>query len=123
MSQAPPKIRTLFCMAVLQNFLDLPGAEIGGVWKATGQMLRGVADIPGAEILGTLDDDETMVGTSPNGWPWTFYILADMPDRASVVAACNLFRTIEVGEHRLWKYIRVEARMGRELAIPAATPA
>ena len=86
-------------------------------------MLRGIADIPGAEILGTLDDDETMVGTSPNGWPWTFYILADMPDRASVVAACNLFRAIEIGEHRLWKYIRVEARMGRELAIPAATPA
>jgi hypothetical protein len=23
-----------------------------------------------------------------------------------------------VGEHRLWKYIRVEARIGRELVIP-----
>ena len=120
MSLTPPKIRTLFCMAVLQNFFDLPAAEIGGVWKATGQMLRGIADLPGAEILGTLDDDQTMVGTSPTGFPWTFYILADMPDRDSVVAACNLFRTTEVGEHRLWKYIRVEARMGRELVIPAA---
>lgn len=120
MSETQPKIRTLFCMAVLQNFFDLPASEIGGVWQATGQMLRGIADIPGAEILGTLDDDQTMVGTSPTGWPWTFYILADMPDRDSVVAACNLFRTVEVGEHRLWKYIRVEARLGRELVIPAA---
>jgi hypothetical protein len=42
-----------------------------------------------------------------------------MVDRATVVAACNLFRTIEVGEHRLWKYMRVEARIGRELVIPS----
>jgi hypothetical protein len=123
MLEPKPKLRTLFCLAVLQNFFDLPASEIGLVWKATGQMLRGIADIPGAEILGTIDDDQTMVGASPNGWPWTAYILADMPDRESVVAACNLFRTIEIGEHRLWRYIRVEARIGRELAIPAATPA
>ena len=55
----------------------------------------------GVTVLGTIDDDQTMVGTSPNGWPWTFYILAEVPDRETVVAACNLFRTIEVGEHRL----------------------
>jgi len=41
-----------------------------------------------------------------------------MPDRDSVVAACNLLRTIEIGEHRLWRYIRIEARIGRELMIP-----
>ena len=27
-------------------------------------------------------------------------------------------RTIEVGEYRLWKYLRVEARLGRELVMP-----
>ena len=120
MSDTPTKpLRVLFCGAVLQNFFDLPAADIGLVWAATGQMLKGIRDLPGVTILGTLDDDETMVGTSPNGWPWTFYILADVPDRATAVAACNLFRTIEVGEHRLWKYMRVEARIGRELVIPA----
>lgn len=115
----PKKIRTLFCLAVLQNFFDLPASEIGRVWEATGRMLRGIADLPGVQILGTLDDDQTMVGAAPTGWPWTAYVLADMPDRDSVVAACNLFRTTEIGEHRLWRYIRVEARMGRELAVPA----
>ena len=113
------KLRTLFCCAVTQNFFDLPETEIGAVWQATGAMLKGVRDLPGVEILGTLDDDQTMVGTSPNGWPWTFYILADVPDRQSAIEACNLFRTITVGKHRLWKYMRVEARIGRELAIPA----
>ena len=123
MTDAKPRIRTLFCIAVLQNFFDLPSSEIGKIWDATGRMLRGIADLPGVQILGTLDDDQTMVGTSPSGWPWTAYVLADMPDRESVVAACKLFRTTEIGEHRLWRYLRVEARMGRELAAPAAAPA
>ncbi|BEV01208.1 hypothetical protein [Novosphingobium olei] len=112
-------LRVLFCGAVLQNFFDLPASEIGKVWQATGAMLQGIRDLPGVQILGTLDDDETMVGTSPNGWPWTFYILADVDSRKTVVSACNFFRTIEVGEHRLWKYMRVEARIGRELVIPS----
>ena len=113
-----PPLRVLFCCAVLQNFFDLPSDQIGTVWTATGEMLRGFRDQPGVTILGTMDDDQTMVGTSPSGWPWTFYILADVADREAVVALCNLFRTVEVGEHRLWRYIRVEARIGRELVIP-----
>ncbi len=56
-----------------------------------------MADLPGVTILGTMDDDETMVGTSPDAFPWTCYILADCPDRNTVKAACNMFRTIEVG--------------------------
>lgn len=114
-------IRVLFCVAVLQNFFDLPFSEIGPVWKATGEMMKGISDLPGVTILGMLDDDETMVGTSPTGFPWTFYIMADVPDRETVRLACNLFRTIEVGnkDERLWKYMRVEARMGRALEVPA----
>ena len=119
MSETPKNpLRVLFCGAVLQNFFDLPFSDIGKVWSATGEMLKGIRDLPGVTILGTIDDDETMVGTSPTGFPWTFYILADVPDRETAVAACNFFRTIEVGEHRLWKYLRVEARIGRELVIP-----
>ena len=118
MTETPKKLRVLFCGAVTQNFFDLKPAEIGGVWNGVAEMLKGIRDLPGVEVLGTLDDDETMVGTSPNGWPWTFYILADVPDRDTAVAACNLFRVTPVGEYRLWKYIRVEARIGRELVIP-----
>ena len=118
MTDQPKKLRVLFCSAVTQNFFDLPATEIGTVWAGVAEMLKGIRDLPGVEVLGTLDDDETMVGTSPNGWPWTFYILADVPDRETAVAACNLFRATPVGEHRLWKYMRVEARIGRELVIP-----
>jgi predicted GNAT superfamily acetyltransferase len=73
----------------------------------------------GVTIVGTFDDDQTMVGAS-QGFPFTWYILADFPDREAVQAACNLLRTIVVGEgnDRLWKYMTVEARMGRALEIP-----
>lgn len=117
MNDARP-IRTLFCVAVHQNFFDLPFDEIGKVWTGFASFMSGVSKLPGVTVLGTLDDDETMVGTSPAGFPFTCYLLADCLDRETVKAACNLFRTIEVGEHRLWRYMRVEARMGRALEIP-----
>jgi hypothetical protein len=118
MTDKPKRLRVLFCAAVTQNFFDLRPDQIGEVWGGVALMLKGIRDLPGVEILGTIDDDETMVGTSPNGWPWTFYILADVPDRDTAVAACNLFRVTPVGDYRLWRYIRVEARIGRELVIP-----
>ena len=119
MSEAKP-IRTLFCIAVQQNFFDLPFSQIGPVWKAFGTMMKGISELPGVKILGMLDDDETMVGTSPTGFPRTAYIMADVPDRETVRQACNLFRTVPVGDtdERLWKYCRVEARMGRALEVP-----
>jgi hypothetical protein len=113
-------LRALFCGAVTQNFFDLPSDQIGSVLQATGAMLRALREMPGVEVIGTLDDDQTMVGPSPVGWPWTFYILADVVDYETVVAACNLFRVTPVGEYRLWRYMRVEARVGRELVMPSS---
>ncbi|MCW1932251.1 hypothetical protein [Pararhodobacter zhoushanensis] len=114
-------IRTLLCMNNHQSFFDLPFDQIGKVWKATQAYMSGVAGIEGATIIGTFDDDQTMVGTS-RGFPFTWYMLVDFPNRDAVKAACNLLRTIEVGDdgHRLWKYMSVEARLGRALEIPQA---
>ncbi|ALV28693.1 hypothetical protein ACVNHC_12345 [Pannonibacter sp. Q-1] len=114
------QIRTLLCIAVHQNFFDLPFDKIGSVWTGFATFMSSVAKMDGVTVLGTIDDDETMVGTSPTGFPWTCYMLCDFPDRDAVVAACNLFRTIQVGDenHRLWRYMRIEARMGRALQIP-----
>jgi hypothetical protein len=38
-------------------------------------------------------------------------------DQATVMSACNLLRTTMIGEYALWKYLKIEARMGRELSI------
>ena len=117
MSDTPTDpLRVLFCIGVTQNFFDLPEAEIGAVWKGYGEMMSAMNAMPGVTILGTMDDDRLMVGSSA-AWPWTVYIMADVIDMDTVVAACNLFRTVKVGDFRLWKYGKLEARVGRGLII------
>ncbi|WOP19281.1 hypothetical protein [Raineyella sp. LH-20] len=109
-------LRVLFCMGITQHFFDLPKSRIGMVWTAFAGMLRDLDAMDGVTVIGTMDDDAHMVGPSA-GWPWTCYVLADVVDQPTVRDACNLFRTTMVGEHALWRYATIEARMGRELTI------
>lgn len=44
-------------------------------------------------------------------------MLADVRDQQTVRAVCNLLRTTMIGEYALWKFFKIEARMGRELTI------
>jgi hypothetical protein len=109
-------LRVLFCIGINQNFFDLPTGQGGAVWKATVQLLDEIEAMAGVRVLGTIDDDAHMVGPS-DGWPWTAYVLADVDTQETVKAVCNLFRTIPVGEHSLWRYAKVEARIGRPLVV------
>lgn len=106
--------RALFAFGLTQEFFNEERAKIAPIMDA---LLAAFADLEkrfGVEVLGTLDDDEMMVGAT-DGWPWTCYILAAVPDRQSVAAICNLLRVTEVGDARLWKYMKIEARLGRPL--------
>lgn len=116
----PETLRTLFCIGVNQNFMDATQEEMGEVWSAFSGMMKAIRDMEGVTVLGVLDDDRTQVGPSVDA-PWTAYIMADMPNYGSVVEACNLFRTMPVGDgtYKLWKYCKVDARIGRGLEIPA----
>jgi hypothetical protein len=107
-------LRVLFCLGVQQTFFDEEGAEVPSIAEAITTAFDDLAGRFGITVLGTMDDDELMVGASPV-WPWTAYILADAPDLESVTAVCNIVRTAEVGSHRLWRYMRIEARVGRPL--------
>ncbi|MEU5640746.1 hypothetical protein [Streptomyces milbemycinicus] len=112
-------LRVLFCIGVNQNFFDLPTGQGKSVWDGFTTMLTQLHELPGVTVLGTIDDDQHMVGPS-DSWPWTCYVLADVVDQPTVAAACNLFRTVQVGEHRLWRYMKIEARLGRPLPEPEA---
>ena len=109
-------LRVLFCIGVNQNFFDATPAEAKQVWGAFGVMMKGMEETPGIRVIGNMDDDQLMVGPS-NTAPWTTYVLADADTLESVAAVCNLFRTTPVGESKLWKYCKIEARVGRELII------
>jgi hypothetical protein len=107
-------VRALFALGLTQDFFSEDRVRIPLVMDA---LQEGFADLEerfGVRVLGTLDDDETMVGATET-WPWTCYILAEARDRAAVTEVCNLLREIEVGDARLWKYVKVEARVGRPL--------
>ncbi len=112
-------LRVLFCIGINQNFMSAKKEEMGDVWQAFSAMMKGIDTLPGVTVLGIMDDDRIQVGPSTSA-PWTCYIMADVPDYNTVVEACNLFRTTPVGngDYALWKYAKVEARIGRELVVP-----
>jgi hypothetical protein len=107
-------LRVLFCFGVTQSFFE---AEPSSVARIAATMTEAFADLGsrfGVRVLGTMDDDELQVGASV-AWPWTAYVLADVPDLETVAKVTNLLRETEVEGARLWKYLRVEARVGRPL--------
>lgn len=111
-------LRVLFCIGLNQNFFDLPLGQTAEVWSGFGAFLARLGGLDGVTVLGTLDDDQHMVGPS-GSWPWTAYILADVADQPTVAAACDILRTVHIGEHGLWRYAKIEARIGRPAEVPA----
>jgi hypothetical protein len=114
--EKPQRIRVLFALGVTSDFFSSDDSTIPAVMEACKAAFDDLEGKFGVHVLGTMDDDETMVGPS-EGWPWTCYILAEAPDRDAVNAVCNQLRTTNVGGsgHRLWRYLKVEARLGRPL--------
>jgi hypothetical protein len=108
-------LRVLFCIGVNAAFFDAGPDERQDAFET---IKRAFADLKarfGVQVLGTMDDDQTMVGSSST-WPWTCYILADAPDLDAVAGVCNLLRVTTLASGAaLWKYLKIEARVGREL--------
>jgi hypothetical protein len=107
-------LRVLFCIGVAQTFFDEEGDKFSALIPSIQSAFNDLRGRFGITVLGTLDDDQLMVGQAPVA-PWTAYILADAPDLDAVVGVCNIVRDWQIGEHRLWRYLRIEARIGREL--------
>ncbi len=107
-------LRVLFCFGVTQSFFEEEPSGVGEIAKGIVGAFDDLSGRFGITVLGTMDDDELMVGPSLE-WPWTAYILADAPTLDAVRAVCNILRETEIGTGRLWRYMRVEARIGRPL--------
>jgi hypothetical protein len=103
----------LFCIGISQSFFDLPRASIPEVVTAFKVAFGNLEERFGVTVLGTLDDDRIQVGQSSAGWPFTSYIMADVPDLDTVVKVCDQLRTTPVGDGLLWRYARIDTRIGR----------
>jgi hypothetical protein len=107
-------LRVLFCFGVTQSFFDTEPAHVPAIATAITEAFADLHGRFGLRVLGTMDDDELQVGASA-AWPWTAYVLADVPDLETVTKVTNILREAEIEGARLWKYLRVEARVGRPL--------
>jgi hypothetical protein len=107
-------LRVLFCLGVMPDFFSAAGETQAALFQGIPAAFEDLGGRFGITVLGTMDDDELMVGPSAT-WPWTAYILADAPGLDAVIAVCNVVRETQIGEDRLWKYMRIEARVGRQL--------
>ena len=114
MSAPDSNLRALFAIGVTESFFAADGATAEAVHQALATAFSGLGERFGVNVLATLADDETQVGVS-TGWPWGCYIVATVPDRRAAVAICELVRETHVGDDRLWKYVKIEARIGGPL--------
>jgi hypothetical protein len=110
----PKPVITLFCFGVLPAFYEADAATRKEVFEVLVSSYSNLGERFGVKVLGTMDDDRWVVGPT-FGWPWTCYILAEVPNHDAVTAVCNILRDFRVGESLLWKFMKVEARTGREL--------
>lgn len=107
-------VHVLFAMGLTQSFFEAPQSGIPEIMEAFTSAFDDLEGRFGVRVLGTLDDDETLLGNTDT-WPWTCYILAHAPDRAAAARVCNQLRETVVGDDLLWKYVKIEARVGRPL--------
>lgn len=113
-TESATPLRVMFCIGVLQSNFDTDLETQQLVVRTLKEQFSNLNSRFGIRVLGTMDDDVLMVGSS-QAWPWTSYILADVPDLDTVARITSLLRSVEVGDARLWKFLRIEARVGRQL--------
>lgn len=71
-------LRVLFCIGMRDEFFSMDSGDAPKIIEASRTALDNLGERFGLTVLGTMDDDELMVGPS-YGFPWTAYILAEAP--------------------------------------------
>lgn len=104
----------MFAVGVLPDFYAQPAVDFDQLMQPFGEAFNDLGSRFGIKVLGTLDDICLQAGPS-SGWPWTCYILAETPTHDAVRKVLDQLMTIRVGEHRMWRYAKVEARIGPPL--------
>jgi hypothetical protein len=108
-------LRVLFCIGVRDAFFDAGPEDRQEAFDAIPPAFADLGKRFGVRVLGTMDDDQLMVGPSST-WPWTCYVLADAPDLGAIASVCDILRSTDMESgNKLWRYLKIEARVGRPL--------
>jgi hypothetical protein len=107
-------LRVLFCIGVLPDFYAQPVVDFDRLLEPFATAFGDLGRRFGIHVLGTLDD--ILVQNGPSfGFPWTCYVLATTPSHEAVHQVVRQLMDIEVDGCRLWRFAKVEARVGRPL--------
>lgn len=113
-ADASGELRVLFCIGVLPDFYAQPSADFDRLLKPFGTAFNDLGARFDIHVLGTLDDVYLQNGPS-FGYPWTCYILATAPHHHAVAQVVAQLMNVEVDGFRLWRYAKIEARLGPPL--------
>ena len=112
--QTPDPMRALICIGVRDAFFAADAEERKLLFDATKAAFADLNGRFGVSVIGTFDDDTLQVGPS-SAAPWTAYILMDTPSYDAVRSIASIIRDTPVGDHLMWHYYKIEARLGRGL--------
>lgn len=112
--EQPEQLRVLFAFGLTEDFYRADAEHVNACVAAFDSAFDNLGGRFGVTVLASMDDDQLQVGPSAS-WPWTAYVIADAPSLDAAIAVCNVVRETPVLEDRLWKYVKVEARVGRPL--------
>lgn len=109
------KLRVLFCIGVMPAFFEAGPDGRQEAFEAIPAAFKDLKGRFGIDVAATFDDDRLAVGAPPAG-AWTAYIVADAPSLDAAIAVCDVLRQTDLPSGaKLWKYLRIEARVGRPL--------
>lgn len=115
MAEGKDHLRVMFCGALRDEYFRAGAAEREKFVEASFGTRNRLFQELDIKVLATLDDDRVRKGAS-DGWPWTWYILADVPDFETVQEFMRTYsQTLVDDDVLMWKYVSMEARIGRPL--------
>ena len=112
-------LRVLFCIGVLPDFFAADAETQGALLAGIPAAFEDLGGRFGIEVIGTMDDDELMVGPSfPGPGPPTSS--PTLPTSRPSPAVCDIMRSTRIGEDRLWRFMRIRRASGAGCS--SATP-
>ncbi|MCY3774304.1 MAG: IacB protein [Gemmatimonadetes bacterium] len=105
-------IRVLVCAGVQPAFFEATADERRYVFDKCREVFGSWKERYGIEVLSSMDDDQIQIGPT-FGYPWTFYVMCDAPSHEVMIDVVDQLRR---GDKPLFKYIKVDVRMGRPLS-------
>jgi len=110
----PGELRVLLCLAATQSYYDAKDDEQAEVKAGLRTAFERLEERFDVRVLGAIDDDLLAHGAThlPH---YRAYILLAARDLNTAVELCKVVKETRVGPYRLWRYLGLDARIGRTL--------